>query len=96
MLLSEYSLAVGICSKLKDAADGTPFKTAVDFLYLIIALIPPACESLGILPIQNILLAELFPTDIRSISVGVVRAVAYLAGYCNMMAGQIASHFRDV
>ena len=82
---------MGICSKLKDAADGSPFKTAVDWLHLIIALIPPACESLGIMPIQNILLAELFPTDIRGISVGVVRAVAYVAGYFNMMAYPMAS-----
>ena len=58
----------------------------MDWLYLIVAVIPPTCESLGILPTLNILLAELFPTDIRNISAGVVRAVAYSAAYCNMMA----------
>ena len=77
---------MGIFSKLKDAADVSPFETTMDWLYLIVAVIPPACESLGVLPTLNILLAELFPTDIRNISAGVVRAVAYLAAYCNMMA----------
>ena len=82
---------MGICSKLKEAADESPFKTAMDWLPLVIALIPSAIESLGIISVQNILLSELFPTDIRNISVGVVGAAANIATYCSMMVYPIAS-----
>ena len=82
---------MGICSKLKEAADESPLKTTTDWLPLIIALIPSAIESLGIISVQNILLSELFPTDIRNISVGVVGAVANIATYCSMMVYPIAS-----
>ena len=88
---SAYSLAVGICNKLKDGTDESPSETTMDWLYLIIAVIPLACESLGIIPVLSILLGELFPTDIRSISVGIVRAVAYTISYCNMMVYPIVS-----
>ena len=88
---SEISVTVGICNKLKDAAEENKLGARLDHLSLYIALIPLTCESLGILPIQNILLSELFPTDIRNISVGFVRAVAYLAIYCNMMVYPLAS-----
>ena len=82
---------MGICNKLKDTTDEGPSETTMDWLYLIIAVIPLACESLGILPVLGILLGELFPTDIRSISVGIVRAVAYTTSYCNMMVYPIVS-----
>ena len=82
---------MGICNQLKDATDESTFETTIDWLHLIIAVIPSASESLGILTIMNILLAELFPTDIRSISVGIVRAVAYMANYGNMMAYPMVS-----
>ena len=80
------------CNKLKEAADGSPFEnTVMDWLPLVIALIPSASESLGIISVKNILLSELFPTDIRNISVGIVEALAYVALYCNMMVYPIAS-----
>ena len=61
------------------------------WLPLIIALIPSACESLGIISVKNILLSELFPTDIRNTSVGIVEAMANLAFYCSMMIYPLAS-----
>ena len=76
---------------MKDTTDESTFETTMNWLHLIIAVIPSASESLGILTIMNILLAELFPTDIRSISVGIVRAVAYMANYGNMMAYPMVS-----
>ena len=80
------------CNKLKEAADGSPFEnTMMNWLPLFIALIPSASESLGIISVKNILLSELFPTDIRNISVGIVEALAYVALYCNMMVYPIAS-----
>ena len=80
------------CNKLKEAADGSPFEnTMMDWLPLFIALIPSASESLGIISVKNILLSELFPTDIRNISLGIVEALAYVAVYCNMMVYPIAS-----
>ena len=91
VILSDKSVTVGICNKLKEAAEESELGSRLDHLSLYIALIPLTCESLGILPIQNILLSELFPTDIRNISVGFVRAVAYLAVYCNMMVYPMAS-----
>ena len=90
-LLSDYSLAVGICNQFKDATNGSQFETAMDWSCLIIAIIPSACESLCILPVLNILLGELFPTDIRNISVGIVMAVTYMAAYGNMMAYPMVS-----
>ena len=91
-MLSDYSLAVGICNQFKDATNGSQFETAMDWSCLIIAIIPSACESLCILPVLNILLGELFPTDIRSISVGIVMAVTNMACYGNMMAYPMASN----
>ena len=80
------------CNKLKEAADGSPFEnTMINLLPLFIALIPSASESLGIISVKNILLSELFPTDIRNTSVGIVEALAYVALYCNMMVYPIAS-----
>ena len=80
------------CNKLKDAAEGSPFEnTLIDWLPLIIALIPSASETLGTISVMNILLPELFPTDIRSISVGIVEAMANVAVYCSMMVYPIAS-----
>ena len=80
------------CNKLKDAGEGSPFEnTMIDWLPLIIALIPSASETLGTISVMNILLPELFPTDIRSISVGIVEAMANVAVYCSMMVYPIAS-----
>ena len=52
---------------------------------------PPACISIGLLPVLNILTGELFPTEIRNISVGIVKAVTYVAVYANMMAYPMVS-----
>ena len=80
------------CSKLKEVADDSPFEnTVMEWLPLVIALIPSASESLGIISVKNILLSELFPTDIRNISVGIVGALANVAVYCSMMVYPIAS-----
>ena len=63
----------------------------MDWLPLVIALIPSASETLGTISVMNILLPELFPTDIRSISVGIVEAMTNVAVYCSMMVYPIAS-----
>ena len=39
----------------------------------------------------NILTGELFPTEIRSISVGIVKASTYVAAYVNMTVYPLAS-----
>ena len=74
-----YSLLVGVCNQLKDSFDGCSFEIAMGWVSLIIAIIPAACVPLGLQTVMNILLGELFPTDIRNISVGIVKAVAYVA-----------------
>ena len=86
------TLAGGMCSQLKSAIDGSQHKSAMNWLYLIIALIPTASESLGIYPVLNIILAELFPTDIRDISVGIVMGVTFVVDNLNMMAYPMASN----
>ena len=90
-LSSDLLSIVGICNQLKDVTNGSPFETTMDWIYLTIAIIPTAWQSFGILPVLNILLAELFPTDIRNISVGIVMAVTYIATYCTLMAYPIIS-----
>ena len=70
---------------MKYSLYGGQFDTAMNWFTLIIAILPAACVPLGIQTVLNLLLGELFPTDIRSISVGIVKAVAYVAGYANMM-----------
>ena len=70
---------------MKNSLYGGQFDTAMNWFTLIIAILPAACVPLGIQTVLNLLLGELFPTDIRSISVGIVKAVAYVAGYANMM-----------
>ena len=86
-----YNLAVGVCNQLKDTFDGSPFEAAFDWLSLIIAIMPPACIPIGLLPVLNILTGELFPTEISNISVGIVKAVTYVAAYANMMAYPMVS-----
>ena len=81
-----YGISVGICYYLKDIVDGSPFESAFDWISLIIAIIPLACMPIGLAPVLNILTAELFPTEIRSISVGIVKASSYVAAYANMTA----------
>ena len=80
------------CNKLKDPARGSLFEnTMMDWLPLVIALTPSAFETLGTISVMNILLPELFPTDIRSISVGIVEAMTNVAVYCSMMVYPIVS-----
>ena len=81
-----------MCNHLKDAFEGSPFESAIAWFSLIIAILPAACIPLGLKTVLNILLGELFPTDIRSISVGIVKAVGYVAGYANMMAYPMVSN----
>ena len=85
-------LAGGMCGQLKSAIHGSQHKSAMNWLYLLIALIPTAIESLGIYPVLNIILAELFPTDIRDISVGIVMGMTFVVGNVNMMAYPMASN----
>ena len=86
-----FDISVGICYHLKDIVDGSPFETTFDWISLIIATIPPACMPIGLVPVLDILTAELFPTEIRSISVGIVKASSYVAAYANMTAYPFAS-----
>ena len=81
-----------MCNQLKDAFEGSPYESAISWFPLIIAILPAACIPLGLKTVLNILLSELFPTDIRSISVGIVKAVGYVAGYANMMAYPMVSN----
>ena len=76
---------------MKDSLLGGQFDTIMNWFCLIIAILPAACVPLGIQTVLNLLLGELFPTDIRSISIGIVKAVAYVAGYANMMVYPMVS-----
>ena len=82
---------MGICNRLKDLTIGSPYEVLMDWSYFVVALIPTASASLGIFPVLNIVVAEVFPTDIRSIAVGIVMAMSYLAAYCSMMTYPIVS-----
>ena len=82
---------MGICNRLKDLTIGSPYEVLMDWSYFVVALIPAASGSLGIFPVLTIVVAEIFPTDIRSIAVGIVMAMSYLAAYCSMMTYPIVS-----
>ena len=82
---------MGICNRLKDLTIGSPTEVLMDWSYFVVALIPAASASLGIFPVLTIVVAEIFPTDIRSIAVGIVMAMSYLAAYCSMMTYPIVS-----
>ena len=82
---------MGICNKLKDLTIGSPIEVLMDWSYFVVALIPAASASIGIFPVLTIVVAEIFPTDIRSIAVGIVMAMSYLAAYCSMMTYPIVS-----
>ena len=86
-----YKIAVGFCNNFKGTFDGSPFETTFHWISFIIAIIPMACIPIGLLPVLNILTGELFPTEIRSLSVGVVKALTYVAAYANMTVYPIAS-----
>ena len=90
---------MALCNHLKDIVNGTLYETAFDWTTLIIAIIPPACIPIALLPVLNILTGELFPTDIRNISVGIVKASIYVATYANMTFYPIVSsagYFREL
>ena len=91
-ILIFYDISVGICYHLKDIVDGSPFERTFDWISLIMAIIPLACMPIGLVPVLDILTAELFPTEIRSISVGIVKASSYVAAYANMTAYPFASN----
>ena len=82
---------MGICNRLKDLTIGSPTEVLMDWSYFVVALIPAASASIGIFPVLTIVVAEIFPTDIRSIAVGIVMAMSYLAAYCSMMTYPIVS-----
>ena len=90
---------MALCNHLKDIANGTTYKTAFDWTAFIIAIIPPACIPVALLPVLNILIGELFPTKIRNISVGIVKVSTYVASYANMTFYPIissAGYFREL
>ena len=95
LIIHLYNIAVGVCNKSKGSFDGSLFETAFYWLSLIIATIPPACIPIGLLPALNILTGELFPTEIRNISVGIVKAVTYVAAYINMTVYPLISSSAD-
>ena len=57
---------------------------------LINPIIPQVCVAV-LIPVLNILAAELFPTEIRSISVGIVKALNNVASLVNMTIYPIVS-----
>ena len=58
---------------------------------LIISMLPPVCMVLGILPVLHIIKGEIFPTEIRTISVGIVMGIQRIALVINMVIFPMAT-----
>merc|ERR1712062_483331 len=63
-----------------------PYLKMFSWIPLIMCIVPMIMRSVGILPVLQLLLGELFPTDIRSQSIGFV-----LASFCASAALNVKS-----
>ena len=54
-------------------------------------MLPPACISLGLNSILHILKGELFPTEIRAVSAGIVSVTSHIPVVINMVAFPIVT-----
>ena len=59
--------------------------SALSWCILIISMVPPACISLGLNSILHILKGELFPTEIRAVSAGIVSVTSHIPVVINMV-----------
>ena len=54
-------------------------------------MIPPGCISLGLMPILHIIKGEIFPTEIRTLAVGIAMAINHIPLIINMVVFPMAT-----
>ena len=54
-------------------------------------MIPPVCISLGLMPVLHIIKGEIFPTEIRTLAVGIVMATNHIPLIINMVVFPMAT-----
>ena len=84
MLKYDFTFStVGLYHHLSQSANDP--KSALSWCFLIIAMMPPVSISLGLMPILHILKGELFPTEIRAVSAGIVNVTNHIPLLINMV-----------
>ena len=82
-ILADISLAT--LSYLKTHSDDNSFLDSLGFLPLAFVLCTVSAHSIGVFPIFHLLMGELFPSDIRSMSIGLTISVGLSFGTVNIL-----------
>jgi hypothetical protein len=71
---------IGIYTYLKNQHPDLPYLNDFGWIPLVMVIIMVVMRAAGILPVMHVLLAELYPTDIRTQAIGVTRSITLLFG----------------
>ena len=86
-----YLSTVGLHYHFEHLVSDITLKTNLQWCFLIISMIPPVCISLGLMPVLHIIKGEIFPTEIRTVSVGIVMATNHIPLIINMLVFPMAT-----
>jgi hypothetical protein len=81
--LADISLAT--FSYLKANSEENSFMDFLGFLPLVFVICTVSAHSIGVFPIFHLLLGELFPSDIRSLSIGLTISAGLSFGTVNIL-----------
>ena len=79
-------VVIGIFVFLQKFYSNLPYLSMFSWIPLVMVIIPVVMRSIGILPVLHSLLSEVFPTEIRTQSIGLVQA-------SNLACGAVAMNF---
>ena len=82
-IFADISLAT--FSYLKTHSEDNSFLDSFGFLPLIFVLCTVSAHSIGVFPVFHLLLGELFPSDIRSLSIGLTISSGLSFGTLNIL-----------
>jgi hypothetical protein len=71
---------VGIYTYLRNSHPDLPYLNDFGWIPLTMMIVMVVARSAGILPVMHVLLNELFPTDIRTQSIGVTQSISLMFG----------------
>ena len=91
VILSDISLAT--FSYLRANSEEHSFLESLGFLPLIFVTSIVSAHSVGIFPVLQLLMGELFPSDIRSLSIGLTISVGLCLGTTNILLYTYLIHF---
>jgi MFS family permease len=86
VILADISLAT--FSYLKNHSEDAAFLEDLGWLPLLFVTCIVSAHSIGVYPVINLLMGELFPSDIRSLAIGLTLSAALCSGTTNILIYQ--------